>query len=409
MALACEISPLSAFLSTNLNNQIETYDRLGDRIKRALGWPLISLEIHTDQLRENIQISSEYFTKFAGYTREFLIFDSSMYETNKGIRLDFLYTLANTNMDSYAKKTTGTNPSGPGASWYGEAPDSVFVATSTLSAAIFKKAISFATQPTLSASVSGSFLNGIQAGEIIDQTTYSAITSLSSNPGGSGMGIGEANYGTSLSGNFTPTIKHTYTIQGSASDIEVFQNVFDYDIMEYRKVVDVVDFEEGSTTGINTLFTLEQTLAQQTYFSYAMGNYGFDLLSWYTMKEFLDMREKVLATHRDISFDPRTQYLKMYPQPGREKFYGVLACYLEKPLRDIVKEQWVYEYSLALSMITVGRVRGKFGQVNLLGGGSLNADILQEGLTRKAELEQKLLEGSSPGFGDTEPPMFFMG
>jgi len=121
------------------------------------------------------------------------------------------------------------------------------------------------------------------------------------------------------------------------------------------------------------------------------------------------MREKVLATHRDISFDPRTQYLKMYPQPGREKFYGVLACYLEKPLRDIVKEQWVYEYSLALSMITVGRVRGKFGQVNLLGGGSLNADILQEGLARKAELEQKLLEGSSPGFGDTEPPMFFMG
>ena len=121
-----------------------------------------------------------------------------------------------------------------------------------------------------------------------------------------------------------------------------------------------------------------------------MGNYGFDLLSWYTMKEFLDMREKVLATHRDISFDPRTQYL-------------------ERPLRDIVKEQWVYEYSLALSMITVGRVRGKFGQVNLLGGGSLNADILQEGLARKAELEEKLLEGSSPGFGDTDPPMFFMG
>ena len=48
MALACEISPLSAFLSTNLNNKIETYDRLGDRIKRALGYPLVSLEIHTE-------------------------------------------------------------------------------------------------------------------------------------------------------------------------------------------------------------------------------------------------------------------------------------------------------------------------------------------------------------------------
>ena len=75
MALACNIKPLSAFLSTNLNSKIETFDRLGDRIKRSLGYPLVSLEIHTDQLRENIQIAIEYFTKYAGYTREYLIFD----------------------------------------------------------------------------------------------------------------------------------------------------------------------------------------------------------------------------------------------------------------------------------------------------------------------------------------------
>ena len=179
--------------------------------------------------------------------------------------------------------------------------------------------------------------------------------------------------------------------------------------MDYRKVVDVVDFEEGSSEGINTLFTLEQTLAQQTYFSYALGNYGFDLLSWYTMKEFLDMREHVLATRRDVQFDPRTQYLRMYPQPGTSRFYGVVSCYLERPLRDVIKEQWVYEYALALSMITIGRVRGKFGNVNLLGGGALNYDLIQEGTTKKAELEQKLLEGSSPGLGDGEPPIFFVG
>ena len=100
MALACTIKPLSAFLSTNLNSKIKTYDNLGDRIKRSLGYPLISLEIHTDQLRQNIQIAVEYFTKFAGYTREYLIFDSRMYETNKGIRLDFLYTLTNTDLDT---------------------------------------------------------------------------------------------------------------------------------------------------------------------------------------------------------------------------------------------------------------------------------------------------------------------
>jgi hypothetical protein len=35
--------------------------------------------------------------------------------------------------------------------------------------------------------------------------------------------------------------------------------------------------------------------------------------------------------------------------------------------------------------------------------------MLQEGLTRKVELEAKLLEGAAPGLGDSEPPMFFVG
>ena len=198
-------------------------------------------------------------------------------------------------------------------------------------------------------------------------------------------------------------------MEGVSTDATTFQNVYDYDIMDYRKVMSVTDFEQGSSSGINTLFTLEQTLAQQTYFSYALGNYGFDLVSWYSLKEWMDTREKMLAIRKDIHFDERTQYLRMYPQPKLERFYGVLSCYLERPIRDIIKEQWVYEYALALSMITIGRVRGKFGSVNLLGGGALNADMLGEGSTKKAELEQKLLEGASPGMGDNDPTLFFVG
>tara|TARA_R100001594_G_scaffold66997_1_gene101264 strand:- start:941 stop:2212 length:1272 start_codon:yes stop_codon:yes gene_type:complete len=423
MALACTISPLSAFLSTNLNNKIQTYDRLGDRIKRSLGYPMVSLEIHTDQLRENIQIAVEYFTKFAGFTKEFLIFDSQLYETNKGIRLDYLYTLANTNLDTNPKKTGGSNPLGPGAEWYGSSPASVFVATSSLSSSVFDFAISNPNSPTLSASLSSTFSSasggtGIDQFEIIDGSLFTAITALSSFTGPFGgeadtsaiHGLGHHNFGQTLSAYFEPSKRQTFTMQGSATDAVYFQNVFDYDIMEYRKVVDVVDFEEGSTTGINTLFTLEQTLAQQTYFSYALGNYGFDLVSWYTLKEWIDTREKVLATKRDLKFDPRTQYMQMYPQPGSEAFYGVLACYLERPIRDVIKEQWVYEYALALCMITIGMVRGKFGDVSLLGGGSLNyADMIKEGQERKKELEEKLFTGASPGLGDSDPPMFFIG
>jgi hypothetical protein len=201
---------------------------------------------------------------------------------------------------------------------------------------------------------------------------------------------------------------------GRNNNINSFVNSFDYDIMDYRKVIAVTDFEEGSTTGINTLFTIEQTLAQQTYFSYAMGNYGFDLVSWYTLKNWLETREKLLATKRSYTFDERTQLLRMFPQPrsndSNVRFYGVVSCYVERPIRDILKELWVYQYALALTKMSVANIRGKYGNVTLFGGGSLNAnDLMSQGLAERDKLEQQLMTGSAPGQGDADPPLFFVG
>ena len=381
MAAACEVSPISAFLSTNLNSKIECYERLGDRIKRSLGYPLISLEIHQDQLFENIQIAVEMFSKFAGYTREYLVFDSNLYEKNKGIRLDYLFTIANT--ERTPEQKVSNEPAVPDPNHSISTPESVFIALTGIAGSVFN------TSTTLSSL----FAAGVDQFDILDKALYDSIITFSP----------------SLSSAFTVSPRKTITLQCEPTTASTYSNAFDYDIMDYRKVVDVVDFEEGSTTGINTLFTLEQTLAQQTYFSYALGNYGFDLLSWYSLKEFMDTREKLLATRRDLKFDPRTQYLTMYPQPNENRFYGVISCYVERPIRDLVKEQWVYQYALALCKIVIGRVRSKFTNVSLLGGGSLNYDLLQEGLTEKKELETALYTGSTPGYGDSEPAMFFVG
>jgi len=381
MSLACEVLPVSAFQSTNLNNKLETYGDLADRIKRSLGYPLITLEIHQDQLFQNIQIAIEYFSKFAGYTKEFLVFDSQLYEKNRGIRLDHLYTLAKAGLTD--KQKVSNKPVWTGADFTAEIPETVYISTSSLTSSIFSS----------SSSLSSTFNEGLPELEIVDKSLYSSITS----------------FNTGLSSIFRESIKRGVSLQGQDTKAEEYSNVFDYDAMDYRKVISVTEFEEGSNQGVNTLFTLEQTLAQQTYFSYAMGNYGFDLVSWYTLKEWLDTREKLLAIRRDLKFDERTQYLQMYPQPGSSRFYGVISCFLERPIRDLVKEQWVYEYAVALSKIVIGRVRSKFTGVSLLGGGSLNYDLLQEGLAEKKELEQMLLTGASAGFGDSDPACFFVG
>jgi hypothetical protein len=391
--MACNITPVSAFQTTNLNSKINTYSRLADRIVRALGAPLIKIELHQDQLFENISIAVEMYTKFAGYTAEYLAFDSNLYERNVGLRLDHLFTLSNP--DLTLEQKAAHQIQAPESGYYIEQRDTMYVSTSSIDSSNFSSL----------SSLSGVFTDGIFTNQILDQSTYNTLlTTFSSNQSTSAIPV---------SSYFIETFQNVKTRSGeelTQDDTLKQNNMFDYDILDYRKVMAVSEFEEGSTTGINTLFTIEQTLAQQTYFSYAMGNYGFDLVSWYTLKEWLEMREKLLALRRSYTFDERTQILQMYPEPDDTRFYGVISCYVERPIRDVIKEQWVYQYALALCKITLGQVRGKYGNLTLFGGQTFNStDILTEGTNEKEKLESKLYEGASPGMGDADPPMFLIG
>jgi len=354
------ITPVTAFQSTNLSSKIDSFGRLGDRISRSLGAPMINVEIHHDQLFENISQACELFTKYAGYTEEFLIFDSNLYIDGKGVKLDELFSIT-----PYFNKVNIPSKT-------------VYAATSAIPGAYF------ASSNTLS----GVYASGIFVNQILSTTDYLSVI----------------NFNSAVANTFTP----------SDNNQAQYQNSFDYDSMDYRKVIDIFNFEEGSNDGVNTLFTIEQTLAQQTYFSYAMGNYGFDLISWYTLKNWLEVREKLLAQRRYFTFDDRTQNLVFYPPPrtpgSGSRFWGVVACHVERPLRDIIKEAWVYQYALALSKIAVGNVRGKYQNTALFGGGTLNYnDLLSQGLAEKQALEDKLFTGASPGFGDADPPQFFIG
>lgn len=388
----CNIAPISSFQTTNLNSRIDSFCRLADRIVRALGAPLITVEVHQDQILENISIACELFTRYAGYTQEYLIFDSNLYEKNRGIRLDVLFTLANPNI-ALKDRAAGMTQS-RAASTYIKPPPTEYVCVSSVAASYF------AQIPSLSADLT----NGIFNYELFDYGTYNSILTAF-----------QTSFSISLSDAFMPTQRSTNRMSQAntcaVQEVQQYSSMFDYDVMDYRKVISVTDFEEGSTTGINTLFTIEQTLAQQTYFSYAMGNYGFDLISWYTMKNWLDTREKVLATKRDLKFDDRTQYLTMYPQPNaNSRFYGVISSYVERPLRDIIKEFWVYEYSLALTKISVGYVRSKYGQMPIFGGQVFSTDIMTQGIEEKRRLEEQLYTGASSAAGaGGDPTLFFMG
>jgi hypothetical protein len=274
---------------TTLNPAITSYEDLSIRLQHQLGAPLINLEISDEQVYDCITDSIEYFTKWAGYTEEYLVFDSKLYVPGIGIKVDDLVT------QTSEMRTTGAD--------------------------------------------------SLSAG-------------------------------------------------------------YDYDLASLRKVVDCFEFSKGEDTGINTLFTLEQSMAQQIYSSYMIGNFGFDLITWETLKGFIDTRNKVLALTPQFRFDPRTQCLRIIPEPRADHtFLGVVGCYIERPIKDTIRERWVQKYALSLIKIAIARVREKYTGTNLFGGGSVNAGLLAEGLKEKETLEQELMNS----YQDNTPPTFFLG
>lgn len=278
--------------STYLNPKIEAYSDLLIRIKRLLGWPTINIDLCDENIADFIDQSIELFTKYSGYTEEFMVFNTSIYKHGLGVKLDDIFSFT---------------------------PE---------------------------------------------------LNSVMSN-GASGM--------------------------------------YDYDLKDYRKVVDVWSFEQGESTGINTLFTMEQAMVQQVYYGNLLGSYGFDLVTWHITKDWLETREKTLAQRPYIRFNPKTQYMTILPEPlANQTYYGVIGAYVENPIRDLVSEPWIRFYVIALTKIAIGNIRTKFNGQVLFGGGTINGtDLLSQGLKEKEELEKQLLTGY--GFVDTAPTKFFVG
>ena len=79
--------------STTLNPSITSYDRLAERILRSLGSPNIVVEAECGQLYDFIDQAIEWYSKYAGYTEEYLLFDSRIYVQGLGVKLDELFNI----------------------------------------------------------------------------------------------------------------------------------------------------------------------------------------------------------------------------------------------------------------------------------------------------------------------------
>ena len=206
--------------------------------------------------------------------------------------------------------------------------------------------------------------------------------------------------------NTSPQMYNQETSVASTTGVSL-SAAYDYDLGDYRRVIDVFSFEQGNNSGVNTLFTIENTIAQQAYFGHLLGNVGYDLITWQALKTWIDTRDKVLGLMPYLRFNPYDQILKIIPEPSNlSVYYGFLGCKIQKPLKYLVQQLWVYRYTLALTKIAVGHVRGKFSGTNLFGGQTVNgADLMRQGEKEKDELEKEITSDTI----DRLPTNFFIG
>jgi hypothetical protein len=210
----------------------------------------------------------------------------------------------------------------------------------------------------------------------------------------------KSGYGLDVSTMVNQTPEMSTLVNGVSAD-------YDADLGNYRKVIDCFEFNYGESTGINTLFTLEQAMAQQIYSSYMIGNFGFDLTTWETLKEFIKVRDIVLAQRPRFRFDSRSQILKIIPEPiPQQQYIGIVGCYIERPIKDLIKERWVHKYTLATTKIAVANVRGKYNGTALFGGGNVSFnDLMSQGVTERDKLEEEL----KTEYIDAQPVGFYHG
>lgn len=200
-----------------------------------------------------------------------------------------------------------------------------------------------------------------------------------------------------------------------------------------RKVLGVFNAENAGQGGYfggggDLLFNFDYALLANT-FGYdlmgsrnMLGKQGYDLLTYHMARDFVDMSKKMLR-YVTYQFNPRTQYLKITPEPAGATFDFETSCcdaqvmragnqcyvigvYIEPSVQTILSTYFIKEYVLALAMITLGRIRSTYGGVTLYGGATLDGTQL---LTKGEEKAEKLLAELRDEFRYSTPGGFYLG
>lgn len=161
-------------------------------------------------------------------------------------------------------------------------------------------------------------------------------------------------------------------------------------------VISIFEAREcGDNYSVNTLFSIPNQMANagMWYAPASGGGYG-DWVSYEIGMSYIDLIRRMTASKFTFEYNPRDQHMTLYPNPKKIEFKGylVIGVYTLRPDEQTYGEYWVKKFALARAKQVIGRVRTKYSGTQLLGGGSIDTAILEEGKQEEETLTANLRE-----------------
>lgn len=122
-------------------------------------------------------------------------------------------------------------------------------------------------------------------------------------------------------------------------------------------------------------------------------------VTWHNINEFFDLTRRMTGSNPDWFYDKTTKYLKLMPEPSDKtrKEVILITCQVEPPLSELYGNEYVKRLTLAYAKILLGTVRKKFASTQLVGGGTVDTSIGDEGKEELSKIMEDIIKDESIG------------
>ena len=151
----------------------------------------------------------------------------------------------------------------------------------------------------------------------------------------------------------------------------------------------------GTGQGHNTLFSLTNTMWNNGMFPLPGGSGGAEgWINYEAAMQYLDLVKRMTASGFVFEYNPRDRKLQLIPNPKRMGVTGSICFGVNviRPDDHHYGESWVKRMTLAKAKRVVGTVRAKFTGTQLLGGGSIDTGVKEEGAEEEERCREELRE-----------------